>query len=76
MRRGEVIVLFVTTEKRLAEEDKRQLSEKITAFITERLSAYSAPEKVYYVSEFPKTLVGKVDVNKLKEIYLGSDVTE
>lgn len=76
VRTGDVIVLFVTTEKRLAEEDKRQLSEKITAFITERLSAYSAPEKVYYVSEFPKTLVGKVDVNKLKEIYLGCDVTE
>lgn len=76
VRTGDVIVLFVTTETRLAEEDKRKLTEKLTAFIKERLSVYAVPEKVYYVSEFPKTLVGKVDVNKLKEIYLGSDVTE
>ena len=72
-RTGDSVVLFVTTTEQLDDEDKERLTEKLTEFIASRLSVYAAPKKVFYVSEFPKTLVGKVDVNKLKEIYLGGD---
>ncbi len=71
-RIGDAIILFAVTKTQPDETDKTKLSQEISALITEKLSAYSAPQKVYYVSEFPKTLVGKIDVNKLKEIHLGT----
>lgn len=67
-RTGDAIFLFVSLKENVA--DKQKFADYVCDFIEQRLSSYSRPKRVFFVDEFPKTLIGKVDSNKLKQIYL------
>ncbi len=69
-RTGEEITLFVSLKGLAEPTDRESLSQKITTLVENRLSVFAKPSRVFFVTELPKTLVGKVDSNKLKEIYL------
>lgn len=70
-RSGDGIALFIVPENgRLSDEEKDALRVSVSDFIENRLSVYARPKKVFFVTELPKTLIGKVDFNKLKDIYL------
>lgn len=66
-RTGDSVTLFVTL--RAGAVSGEELSGEIKELVKNRLSVYAVPKRVIYVDEFPKTLVGKVDVNALKEKY-------
>lgn len=61
--RGEVVRCFVV----LKESNSRVTEKEIIQFCSERISKYKVPQKVEFVPELPKTLVGKVLRRKLKE---------
>ncbi len=70
-RTGDGIALFMVAKNaELADEDKYALEVSVSDFIESKLSVYARPHKVFFVTELPKTLIGKVDFNKLKDIYL------
>ena len=69
-RSGEEIVMFVALKEKPSEETREAVSKKITDLVESRLSKFASPTKVFFLPALPKTLVGKVDSNKLKEIYL------
>ena len=71
-RTGEAIVLFVSLKDKT--EDRESFAEYVCDFIEQRLSPFARPKKVFFVDEFPKTLIGKVDSNKLKQIYLSDKI--
>lgn len=65
-RTGDSITLFATLR---GADGNEGLTDEIKELVKDRLSVYAVPKRVIYVDEFPKTLVGKVDVNALKEKY-------
>jgi long-chain acyl-CoA synthetase len=69
-RTGDAIVMFVSTKSILSDEEKDALSQRITNLVESRLSVYARPRRIFFLPELPKTQVGKVDSNKLKDIYL------
>lgn len=70
-RTGDGIVMFIRLKNSDAtDEEKAEAEGEICRFIESRLSVYAKPKRVFFVTEFPQTLIGKVDFNKLKEIYL------
>ncbi len=68
--RGSAIVLFVCTKAEIEGTEHDKLSDKLLTLIEANLSVYARPKQIFYLRELPKTLVGKVDTNKLKQIYL------
>lgn len=69
-RTGDAIVMFVSTKSEISDEDKDALSQRISDLIENRLSVYARPRQIFFLTDLPKTQVGKVDGNKLKDIYL------
>lgn len=67
---GSAIVMFVCLSAPLAEEDAADLKIRIAELVESRLSVFARPKNIFFLPELPKTLIGKVDTNKLKEIYL------
>ena len=67
---GSAIVMFICPKQIMDETQKAKLRENLTDFVESRLSVYARPRNIFFLSELPKTLIGKVDSNKLKEIYL------
>lgn len=61
---GETVKAFIVL-KDPAEKDRAEA--EITAYCTDRLAKYKVPHKYEFVSELPKTLVGKVLRRKLRE---------
>ncbi|MGD8780426.1 MAG: AMP-binding protein [Ignavibacteria bacterium] len=47
---------------------KRIPGEEIKTILKEKIVGYKVPKKIYVVNEFPKTSLGKIDKNKLKDI--------
>ncbi len=61
--RGEVVKAFVV----LKDPSKRLSEQEVIDFCMSRLSKFKAPRSVEFVSELPKTLIGKVLRRKLRE---------
>lgn len=59
---GERVVAFVSLTK-----DSKITATEITVRCKKDLAAYKVPHYVYIKSDFPKTLVGKIDKNALKQ---------
>lgn len=68
-RFGSKIILFLSTKKWMNESEREYLNERAVLLIESRLSVYASPSEIYFIKELPKTDIGKIDVNKLKEIY-------
>lgn len=68
--RGGAIVLFVCTKEEVEGEEKERLTNEINSLIESNLSIFARPKQIFFLRELPKTLIGKVDENKLKQIYL------
>jgi long-chain acyl-CoA synthetase len=60
---GEVVKAFVV----LKDPSKKLTEQDIIDFCSNRLAKFKAPKKVEFVSELPKTLIGKVLRRKLRE---------
>ena len=63
---GESYVLYVIS-KTIGEE--KITTDSLRIWLLENLVAYKLPEAIELVQEFPKTLSGKVQKNKLVELY-------
>jgi len=61
---GEVVKAFVV----LKDPQKQTTEKEVIDFCLERLAKFKAPRKVEFVSELPKTLIGKVLRRKLREL--------
>ena len=57
---GECVTAFVVTKKPSA-----HLLESLKTACAERLGKYKVPKRFYFLSELPKTVVGKIDKKKL-----------
>ncbi len=68
--RGSMLTLFVSTAQELDGDEKLKLTDEINELVESTLSVYAKPSQVFFVRELPKTLIGKIDENKLKQIYL------
>lgn len=62
-----MIYLFVVKNRNVEISDEK-LTEKINTLIKEQLSIYALPKKVHYVSEMPRTEIGKIDGKKLEKL--------
>ncbi len=49
------------------ETDRQSLEELVKEKIKERLLPYAVPKEIEFIDEFPKTLVGKIDLKILEE---------
>lgn len=67
---GDALYLFVTLKEKLNDKERVDLKEDLADLIESRLSHYARPHKVFFLPKFPQTNVGKIDVNKLRDIYL------
>ena len=67
---GDELYLFVTLNEKLNEKESADLKEDLADLIESRLSHYARPHKVFFLPKFPQTAVGKIDSNKLRDIYL------
>jgi len=61
---GEAVKAFVV----LKDPSKKVSEQEVIDFCLKRLAKFKAPKKVEFVSELPKTLIGKVLRRKLREI--------
>ncbi|MGP4105918.1 class I adenylate-forming enzyme family protein [Virgibacillus sp. L01] len=59
--REEKVVAYIETE------DNTLSAEKLTSFCKERLSSFKIPEEFHFVEEFPRTSIGKIQKNVLRE---------
>lgn len=59
-------VLFVIKSKNTTKTDA-QITEEVTAQLTQRLLKYSLPSKLVFMETFPKTNVGKTDHKAFRE---------
>lgn len=59
--REEKVVAYIETE------DKALSSEKLILFCEERLSSFKIPEEFHFIDEFPRTSIGKIQKNVLRE---------
>ncbi|WP_164670205.1 class I adenylate-forming enzyme family protein [Virgibacillus doumboii] len=59
--REEKVVAYIETE------DKNLDAETLTAFCQKQLSSFKIPEEYHFVDEFPKTSIGKIQKNLLRE---------
>lgn len=60
--RGEILVAYVVAA------DTRPTTEDLMAYLAEHLVKYKWPARVVWVSELPKTSVGKVDKKRIREL--------
>ena len=67
---GDALYLFATLKEKLNDKERADLKNDLADFIESRLSCYARPHKVFFLPTFPQTAVGKIDVNKLRDIYL------
>ncbi len=58
--------LFVVKNKKYANDDEEELKKKITDFGLQNLSKWSVPKQIEFISELPRTKIGKVDFKVLK----------
>jgi crotonobetaine/carnitine-CoA ligase len=59
--REEKVVAYIETE------DKDLTEEDIKKFCKEKLSNFKIPEEIYFVDEFPRTSIGKIQKNLLRK---------
>ncbi|MCH7320311.1 AMP-binding protein [Solibacillus sp. MA9] len=57
---GECVVAFVVTK-----QPSKQLEQTLKLACKERLANYKVPKQFYFLSELPKTVVGKIDKKQL-----------
>ena len=60
----QVVKLFLRVKEG---SDKAALEAEIKKLIGERLLRYAIPKEIEYLEEFPKTLIGKIDLKVLEE---------
>lgn len=65
---GEAVAAFVVTKMVLT-------AEELEDYCKQQLTRYKVPKRFFFVSELPKTAVGKVDKNTLKARYSNTDST-
>lgn len=58
--------LFVVKNKKYANDNEEELTNKILEFGMQNLSKWSVPKEVVYINELPRTKIGKVDFKVLK----------
>lgn len=61
--KGEKIVAFIQIKSKIPEEE-------LTEFCGQYLAQFKIPEEFIFVKEFPRSVTGKVQKNKLKEMYI------
>jgi acyl-coenzyme A synthetase/AMP-(fatty) acid ligase len=66
---GEIVVAFVVLR-----ENSRVELEELRRFARETLADYKVPEKIFFLSEIPKSPTGKVHRRLLKEMLLTREV--
>ena len=59
---GEIVTGFVSLKGELTEEE-------LKSYCNQKLTRYKVPKKIYFLSELPKTHVGKIDKATLREKY-------
>lgn len=64
--REEAIVAYISTENT---EDKEDLNELLNEFCKKQLSYFKVPQQFISVDEFPRTSIGKIQKNVLREQY-------
>jgi fatty-acyl-CoA synthase len=50
-----------------------ELAAELTAFVKTNLAGYNTPRQVHFVDEFPRTAVGKIQKNVLRERFAGTE---
>jgi fatty-acyl-CoA synthase len=50
-----------------------ELAAELTAFVKTNLAGYNTPKRVHFVDEFPRTAVGKIQKNVLREQFTGQE---
>ncbi len=60
---GEVVTAFIVCEKMIEDFEA-----EIRASCLEHLGKFKIPKKIYFLSELPKTTVGKIDKLRLKQL--------
>ena len=66
--RGNVVKAFIVLTA--AHEPSDELAEEIKAFVRERLPGYAYPRRIEFVTDFPKTLTGKIRRIELRQLEL------
>lgn len=61
---GEVVTAVIVSD-----QSSDTFCEEIKLFCRKLLGAYKVPKKVFFISELPKTHVGKIDKKKLVELF-------
>ena len=59
---GEVVTAYI-----VCYEEMDGFIEQIHAYCVQQLATYKIPKKIFLLNELPKTTVGKIDKNKLKQ---------
>ena len=59
--REEKVVAYIETD------DKELTEDQIKEFCKEKLSDFKVPEEIYFVDEFPRTSIGKIQKNLLRK---------
>lgn len=62
-KRDHMIKLFIVLNQ---DYDGVRISEKINKIIKDELGVYAVPKEIVYLEKLPKTMIGKIDVSKLK----------
>lgn len=63
IREEKVIAYIETNDKNLTEQD-------VLEFCKERLSEYKIPQEVYFIDEFPRTSIGKIQKHILRKKHI------
>jgi acyl-coenzyme A synthetase/AMP-(fatty) acid ligase len=68
--RGEVVKAFIVLTPEAAKKDQKQLTEQMQDFCKKNAAPYKYPRKIQFVeaSFLPKTISGKIQRKKLKEM--------
>lgn len=69
--KGEGIHVFAITRQEIAESDQEKVTKEISKLIEKEIGAIARPEKIYIVSDLPKTRSGKIMRRILKKLVAG-----
>lgn len=59
-KRGQILDLYIVSDKKVADESIKNV-------IKDKCGVYSIPDKIYYVEKIDKTIIGKIDYEKLRK---------
>ncbi len=66
--RMEKVVVFIRPNE--IGQEVEQTKEELKAFFRKNIARYAIPRDILFIDSFPVTKVGKIDINRLKDMYL------